>query len=303
MKGMRAMTKEMRLNAIKKITVQNVILNIVLFTVKITAGFFANSYSLIADSINSISNIVSSVISFSSSKSAAKQEDAEQISAPKRTEAVTALILGIIIAIFTVFAAAISFFRMIQTIGYAENTTEFWAVPIVVVIMLIKSYIYINTKNEADDIKSTSLLSVAFDFKMDIFFSVAVLLGIISSYLFDFYLEPIIALCITAVIFKSVIDVIDNALSQIANKAVAPETAENIKALALSCDGVLNISKMQIRRYARKIYIDMGIVADKSLTVKQEYDITESVRKKLENELHEVKHCMIQVDSSDGDNA
>ena len=73
------------------------------------------------------------------------------------------------------------------------------------------------------------------------------------------------------------------------------DTVEKLRNVIESQEGVLGISKLKTRMFGAKIYVDVEIEADGTLTLNAAHDIAENVHRAIEKAFVDVKHCMVHV--------
>ena len=60
-------------------------------------------------------------------------------------------------------------------------------------------------------------------------------------------------------------------------------------------EGVEQVDMIHTRLFGAKIYVDIEIAAEGSLTLIQAHEIAQNVHDKIESEFPLVKHCMVHV--------
>jgi divalent metal cation (Fe/Co/Zn/Cd) transporter len=79
------------------------------------------------------------------------------------------------------------------------------------------------------------------------------------------------------------------------DKACDDETVEAIRAAVLEYEAVLGIDSLRTRLFGEKIFTDIEIVVDGSVTLKEAHDVAEEVHLAIEERFLKVKHCMVRV--------
>jgi divalent metal cation (Fe/Co/Zn/Cd) transporter len=64
-------------------------------------------------------------------------------------------------------------------------------------------------------------------------------------------------------------------------------------------EGVKQLDLLHTRQFASRIYVDVEISADGSLTLYQSHDIAQRVHDIIEKDFPRVKHCMVHVNPTD----
>ena len=92
-------------------SVMGICFNILLFTLKLFAGFISNSIAIMADAVNNLSDALSSVITIIGTKLAGRKPDKKHPLGHGRTEYLSAMIVAAIVAIPILLALIIYVMR------------------------------------------------------------------------------------------------------------------------------------------------------------------------------------------------
>ena len=115
-----------------------VLLNALLFIIKLAIGFIINSVSVMADSFNNLSDATSSIISLIGFKMANKPPDKEHPFGHGRTESITAFIISIIILLlgFEFLKTSIDKIFNPVSVGFSFITLGFLIFTIIVKVWM-----------------------------------------------------------------------------------------------------------------------------------------------------------------------
>ena len=78
------------------------------------------------------------------------------------------------------------------------------------------------------------------------------------------------------------------------------ETEERMRNVISEVKGVKGIDLLQTRLFGSKMYVDIEIAADGSISLFDAHDIAENVHHTIENKFKDVKHCMVHVNPING---
>lgn len=76
------------------------------------------------------------------------------------------------------------------------------------------------------------------------------------------------------------------------------ETVNQMSQVINNIPGVDRIDLIQTRLFGSKIYVDIEIAVDGSLSLNKAHTIAETVHLSIENAFPDVKHCMVHVNPS-----
>ena len=269
-----------------------VIMNVFLSLIKLVAGFIGHSASMISDGVHSLSDVISSIGVFIGLKISQKPADYEHPYGHEKFEAVLSKILA-----FLLFMTGLSIgFSATQTIiseSYVEpQMIALWAA---ILSIAVKEWMYHYTIRQAKKIESTALAADAWHHRSDALSSIGALIGIVGARLGYPILDPLAALVITIIILKVAIDIFVDATNQVIDKTASPEVIDEIIKYIQSVDGVLAIDSLKTRIHSNRIYVDLEISVDPTLSLIDAHAIAEAVHYQLEQNIHKIKHCTVHV--------
>ncbi|MDO4926279.1 MAG: cation diffusion facilitator family transporter [Turicibacter sp.] len=259
---------------------------------KLVAGFIGHSASMISDGVHFLSNVISSIGVFIGLKISQKTADYEH---PYRHEKFEALSSEI--SAFLLFMTGLSIeFSATQTIiseSYGEpQMIALWAA---ILSIAVKEWMYHYTMRQAKKIESTALAADAWHHRSDALSSIGALIGTLRARLGYPILDPLAALVITIIILKVAIDIFVDATNQVIDKTASPEVIDEIIKYIQSVDGVLSIDSLKTRIHSNRIYVDLEISVDPTLSLIDAHAIAEAVHYQLDQNIHKIKHCIVHV--------
>ena len=107
--------------------------------------------------------------------------------------------------------------------------------------------------------------------------------------------DPLAALVITLIILKVAIEIFVEATNQVIDKAASPELVNEIIQQIQSVNGVLAIDSLKTRVHSNRIYVDLEISVEATLSLIEAHTIAEAVHYQLEQNIHKIKHCTVHV--------
>ena len=268
--------------------------NLGLAIFKFTAGILAKSSAIIADAVNSTTDIGGTVIVMIGVKMASKEADNEHQYGHERMESVAALILAVIL--FSV-GLGLGHNGVLKVFGGAHEELPvpgILALVAAVTTLVIKESMYWYTRATAKRIDSVALIAAAWDHRADALASIGCFAGILGARMGYPVLDPVAAVLISLFIIKASYNIFREAIGKMTDKAC--ETGnEEIAAIVMESERVLGIDMIKTRIFGNKIYVDVEIRADGSISLREAHDIAEGVHDAIEERLKNVKHCMVHV--------
>lgn len=269
-----------------------VVMNIFLSLIKLLAGFIGHSTSMISDGVHSLSDVISSIGVFIGLRISQKPADIDHPYGHEKFEAVLSKILA-----FILFLTGLSIgYSAIETIVSSSyiipKMMTIWAA---LLSIGVKEWMYHYTIRQAKKIESTALAADAWHHRSDSLSSIGALIGIIGARLGFPILDPLAALVITLIILKVAIEIFVEATNQVIDKAASPELVNEIIQQIQSVNGVLVIDSLKTRVHSNRIYVDLEISVEATLSLIEAHTIAEAVHYQLEQNIHKIKHCTVHV--------
>lgn len=268
--------------------------NIVLSVIKLLIGFLGKSTAMIADGIHSLSDVITTVGVIVGFNLSSKPADKEHQYGHEKIESIVSLFLAIIL-----FLVAIGIgFSGIKTIFYSKySIPEAIAILGAILSIVAKEWMYWYTIKYAKKLNSPSLKADAWHHRSDSLSSIGALVGIVGAKLGLPLLDPLAALVISLVIVKVSYDILKQSIYQLIDHCANDAIISDIKSKIKNIEGVNNIDLLKTRLHANKIYVDVEISVDKSLTVEEGHSIAANVHRTIEKD-KQIKHCMVHVNPS-----
>ena len=276
-----------------RVSVITVIINLLLSLFKFAVGFIGNSQALISDAVHSASDVVSTIAVIFGVNMSAKQSDNSHPYGHERIESIFSIILAVML-----FATGIGIgLSAVKTIisGAEIETPSKMALVAAATSIVVKEWMYHYTKRTADRIDSSAMLADAWHHRSDALSSIGSLVGVGGAILGYPIFEPIASVIICIFIVKASYDIFIDATNRLVDRACSDEEKEFIRACAMEIDGVIRIDKLMTRRFGSKIYVDLEISEEGSITLTEAHSIAEQVHDNIESKMKNVKHCMIHV--------
>lgn len=282
-----------------KVSIVSIVGNLILSILKFAAGFIANSEAMISDAVHSSSDVLSSIVVIIGVRISSKDSDKEHPYGHERLECVAAVILASILA---ATGLAIGYTAVGKIIHGNYNEIEIpgmLALIAAVVSIVSKEAMFWYTRYYAKKIDSSAVMADAWHHRSDALSSVGALIGIGAAMLGYPVMDPVASLVITVFICKAAYDIFRDAVDKMVDKSCDESFETEIRNFVLKQSGVLGVDLLQTRIFGSKIYVDLEIVVNASLTVTEAHNIAENVHNTLEKEYPKIKHIMVHVHPDD----
>jgi cation diffusion facilitator family transporter len=269
--------------------------NASLAIVKGLAGFFGNSYALIADAIESTTDIFGSLLVLFGLKYASRPADKNHPYGHGRIEPlITFLVVG-----FLIFSAIIIAYESIKNIQTPHELPKSWTLYVLGAIILWKEISYRLVLKKSKETNSSSLKADAWHHRSDAITSVAAFIGIsIALFMGKGYetADDWAALFASGFILYNCYLIFRPALGEIMDEHVYDDLFEEIKQVSQTVEGVKGTEKCFIRKSGMKYHVDLHALVDAEISVKKGHDIAHDLKDTLRREIPQLGHILIHIE-------
>lgn len=269
--------------------------NAVLAVAKFITGIFGNSYALIADGIESTTDVFSSFLVLLGLKYSSKPPDENHPYGHGKAEPlITFAVVGFLVVSATVIA-----YESIEHIRTPHKTPAGYTLIVLAVIVIIKEIFYRFFSKKGDETKSTSLKADAWHHRSDAITSLMAFIGIsIAIFMGPGYetADDWAALLASGFILYNAYLILRPALGEVMDEHMFDEMIEEIRETSEKVPGVLETEKCFVRKTGMHFHVDLHIIVDAKITVKEGHDIAHNVKKELLSRLPEIFDVLIHVE-------
>ena len=277
-----------------RVSADSIAVNTLLSLRKLLVGILARSGAMISDAVHSASDVLSSFIVIIGVKLSRREADRAHPYGHERFECVAAIVLAVLLAMTGVLIGwqAVD---VIRTGSGGQTVPGLAALVAAAVSIAVKEIMYWSTRHYARLINSAALMASAWDHRSDALSSVGALIGIAGARLGYPVMEPIASLIICAFILKAALDIFRDATEKMVDRACDSETEQRLADCVRQQPEILGIDSLQTREFGSRIYVDLEIRLDGSMSLYDAHAVAEAVHDRIEREFPSVKHIMVHV--------
>ena len=272
-----------------------VAVNAALATIKILAGFFGNSYALIADGIESTSDIVTSLVVWGGLRVSVAPADERHPYGYGKAEALS----GIVASLALLAAAALIAIQSIREIRTPHHLPHWSTLLVLVLVVATKAVLARWMADIGEEAASTSVQADAWHHWADALTSIAAFVGISIGLVGGPGWEPAddwAALAACVVIVFSGLNLLAMAVRELLDAAPAKEFEEQVRHLALGVEGVRALDKCRIRKSGTAYFVELHVEVDGQATVQEGHDIGGRVRSVLRSSPLRIADAFIHIE-------
>ncbi len=281
-----------------KATYFSIIGNTSLAIIKGLAGFFGNSYALIADAIESTTDIFASFLVLFGIKYSNRPADENHPYGHGRAEPlITFLVVGFLITSATIIA-----YESILNIGTPHDLPKSWTLIVLALIIGWKEFSFQMVMKKSIITNSTSLKADAWHHRSDAITSIAAFIGISIALLLGKGYESAddwAALLASFFILYNSYLIFRPALGEIMDEHRYDDLVENIRQESLKVEGILGTEKCFIRKAGMKYHVDLHAIVDAKISVKEGHDLAHKLKDTLRSKILELGHVLIHIEPNE----
>ena len=223
-----------------------IIMNVLLFIIKLSVGLLVSSIAIMADAFNNLSDAASSLITILGFKLASKPADREHPFGHGRIEYLSALIVAFMVMLVGLQFIKSSFERIIN-----PNPVTFELIPFILLLISIFLKIWLSRFNKfiGEIINSSALKASSVDALGDVFTSTCVSISFLAAKFTTFPIDGYIGMVVALFIVYSGFTLIRDTISPLLGEAPDPELVNSISEMVLSYDNILGTHDLIIHNY------------------------------------------------------
>ena len=275
---------------IYKVTLVGGAVNVILLIFKFVAGIVGRSSAMIADALHSLSDFVTDVIVLVFVKISNKPQDKSHDYGHGKYETLALTIIGI--ALMAVKIAGWANGEVLE----APGMLAFWAA---VVSIVLKEGVYRYSIIKAKKLNSKAVEANAWHHRSDALSSIGTAVGIGGAIFLGerwTILDPIASVVVGAFIVKVAFDLLKNGIGDLMEQSLPDQVEEEILRLAESVPGVTKPHDLRTRRIGNHYAIEMHILMDGDLSLKEAHDKASEVEDLLRHHYGEETHVAVHVE-------
>ena len=257
----------------------SVLVNSILFILKLVIGVMVGAVSVIADAVHTLSDVVSSIVVIWGFKQAEKPADVEHPYGHGRAEYIATLIIAILLCV-----AGIEFIEAsIDRIQNPEQVVaEWWMILILMVTIILKEITARYAEFLSTKIASGTLHADAWHHRIDALSSLLVVGALIAGKYGYPSSDGWAGLGVALFLIYTGFIIAKDAVDDLIGKPPTSEEVEVIRQIVMSVDGVLGAHDIIIHSYGHDKFASVHVEIDADETTAVAHDISEEVEDKLE---------------------
>lgn len=278
-----------------RVSLVSIAVNLLLSIGKLIAGLVARSGAMVSDAVHSASDIFSTVIVIIGVKISGKAPDREHPYGHERMECVAAILLAVVLLITGLFIGIAGARKILAAQTEALPVPGTLALAAAAISIAVKEGMFWYTRRHARRLGSSALMADAWHHRSDALSSVGALVGIAGARMGLPVLDPLASVVICAFIAKAAFDIFREAVDKMVDHSADAATEAAIRARVEGNEAVRRVDLLRTREFGNRLYIELEIALDDSLSLGQAHAVAEAVHDDIEQAFPQVKHIMVHV--------
>jgi cation diffusion facilitator family transporter len=269
--------------------------NAILAVLKITVGLISGSMAVVADGIDSASDILTSVIVLITGHIMGRPPDIRYPYGYERADTIASKAVSFVIFFAGAQLAISTVTRLIE--GGNTEVPSIFAIWVIIASIFGKAFLALYQFRIGKKTGSDMLIANARNMQSDVLISVAVLIGLVFTFIFELAVIDIItALVVSVWIMFTAVRIFFQSNRDLMDGMADPEMYKKVFKLVTSIKGVYNPHRARIRKTGNKFIIDIDIEVDGSKTVVEAHDISREVEEKIRKGIENVYDVIVHIE-------
>lgn len=251
-----------------------------LSALKFLLGTLGRSHAVVADAVHSLSDMGTDLLILLGARYWSAPADERHPYGHQRMETVVTLCISLLLAGVAVGLGW-------DAIGRVGGEPQ--CPPLLIALLgplgsiIAKEILFRRTRAVGKRIHSSALIANAWHHRSDALSSLPALIAVAAASANPkwAFLDPIGALVVAILILKVAWDIASPALSELMDHGASAEDLKEMEELARSVPGVCSIHRLRTRRVGSGWFLDLHVLVDGDLPVRQGHDIATQVQHKL----------------------
>lgn len=263
-----------------------IIVNAVLFGVKLVVGIISGSISVTADAFNNLSDTTSSIITMLGFKLASKPADEEHPFGHGRIEYLSGLIVSFMVLLVGFQFVKSSYARIIN-----PTPVKFEIIPFILIVLSVFTKVWLSRFNKyiGKTINSSALQASSMDALGDVFTSSCVALSLLLSKWITFPIDGYIGMLVSLFILYSGYSLIKDTLDPLLGTAPDSDLVEKITSSLLSYEYITGTHDLIIHNYGpNKFIATVHAEVPQDISIVKIHDVIDRAEKEISEKLNVV---------------
>lgn len=273
-------TRYQELKLAEKGAIISIVAYLFIAIMKLVVGNYAHSIALRADGMNNFTDIIASLAVLIGLRLARRPADDDHRYGHWKVETVASMITSFIMLMvgFEVLYSAIQ-----ALLHNTKQQPDPLAAEVGIFSAIIMFSVYLYNKKLAKRVNSQALLAAAKDNYSDALTSVGAAIAIIASSFHMIWLDRLAAMVVGLLIIKTAVEIFRESAFSLSD-GFSEDALQKYREAILKIDGIEGVKLMRGRTYGSNIFLDVTVLMDPQMSVRESHDLTEQIERLLHEE-------------------
>ncbi len=267
----------------------SILSNTVLILMKLAVGILSGAVSIISEAIHSLMDLGAAVMAFFSIRIAQRPADTGHPYGHEKVENVS----GVIEAVLIFVAAVLIIVEAAKKLMHPEPVAHLEiGVAVMAVSGIVNTVVSRILYRVSHQEQSVALEADALHLKTDVYSSVGVAVGLLLIVVLNrvlhvawaYYLDPVVAIVIAAVILVEAWKMLRKAFGPLLDTSISPEELSVVEA-SVARHPEASLHSVRTRRAGGKKHIDFHLTVPAGMSVQESHDLCDDIEGELEMKL------------------
>lgn len=278
----------------RRVTIIGAVANLGLAFFKVVLGVVGHSQALIADGIHSLSDLISDVVVLCAARLGSLEADSNHPYGHKRFETLATVGIGLLLM---AVAAGFIYDATERLLNPGTLLLPSWFIlPAAVASVLVKEVMYQFTIRVGRRTRSKLIEANAWHHRSDALSSLIVIAGVAGALAGFAWFDAIAAIIVAAMVGTMGWRFVWNSLRELVDTGLECDQVAQLAEAIDAVDGVHSHNNLRTRRMGDLVLVDVHIVVDGRITVREGHRIGERVRQNLRRNLEDDAEVLIHLD-------
>ncbi|MBC7189109.1 cation transporter, partial [Candidatus Aerophobetes bacterium] len=266
-------------------------LNLLVSFAKIIYGLKVNSLAIYSDGFHSLFDGVSNIGGIIGIYLASRPPDREHPYGHRKYETIFAVFIGVLMGFTSLEILKGAYESLIKT---KRPELDEKAFIILLFTIIINIFVFTYERKRGKQLKSEFLIADSSHTKIDIFITSGIILAIIFIKSGFYILDSFAGLIIGVLVAREAFIILKESTDILIDKALLDSS--EIEILVTTCNDVQACEDIRTRGTAGQIFVDLKILVDSSISVKEGHDIAERVEAIIKKEFPDVVDVVVHIE-------
>lgn len=252
----------------------SIVINLLLFVVKIVLGLSVRSVSLIADAVHTLADSGTSAVVIIGFKIARKPSDKEHPFGHGRMESVAALVVSVLLFMAGVELVEKSVHAIVKP---HSSTAPASVILVILATLVIKELMSRFSYQLGEIIDSQALKADALHHRSDVIATTLVVVALIATRFGYNNIDGIMGVGVSLIIFYSAFSIAKEVVNPLLGEAPSRKTIKEIENLALAHEGVSGVHDVIFHKYGQTSVISLHIEVSDNDSAFKLHELAEQV--------------------------